>query len=262
MGCVKLPPHAQVVLGLAPSPLPAVRAAGRVAQRAQPLRRGGGGIQAEGADDSDHCPSCLAYAHLAGVAKTEVAATALLAQLSFHFAPGLPGAGVAAEAASPRSRGPPTVRASRSRSDRPRDIARGRASSWSPGDCWRRPFARRPWPPPWRRLRAPRRVIPRRSRSPTPTRSHENDTAPRRSRRACCWPAARSGPTSRRPPPPDVGGYTAHPPRDHGRHARRRRRRGAALRQRRRHRRRLVDPVPLPAAQRPDRTGAGQQSTT
>ena len=59
--------------------------------------------------DSDHCPSCLAYAHLSGIAKTEVASTALLAEVSFHFAPGVQGAGVAAEAASPRSRGPPSA---------------------------------------------------------------------------------------------------------------------------------------------------------
>jgi hypothetical protein len=59
--------------------------------------------------DSDHCQSCLAYAHLSGVAKTEVAATALLADVTFHFAPAIENAGVAAEAASPRSRGPPSV---------------------------------------------------------------------------------------------------------------------------------------------------------
>ena len=59
--------------------------------------------------DSDHCQSCLAYAHLSGVAKTEVAATVLLADVTFHFAPAIEGAGVAAETASPRSRGPPSV---------------------------------------------------------------------------------------------------------------------------------------------------------
>ncbi len=59
--------------------------------------------------DSDHCPSCLAYAHLSGVAKTEVAPTVLLADVSFHFALATESAGVAAEAASPRSRGPPAA---------------------------------------------------------------------------------------------------------------------------------------------------------
>jgi len=59
--------------------------------------------------DSDHCQTCLAYAHLSGIAKTEVAATALLADVTFHFAPAVVGAGVAAEAASPRSRGPPLL---------------------------------------------------------------------------------------------------------------------------------------------------------
>jgi len=58
---------------------------------------------------SDHCPSCLAYAHLSGVAKAEVAATALLADVTFHFAPATESAGLAAEAASPRSRGPPSA---------------------------------------------------------------------------------------------------------------------------------------------------------
>lgn len=67
------------------------------------------GSQKKAPVDSDHCQSCLAYAHLSGVAKTEVAATALLADAVFHFAPAIESAGVAAEAASPRSRGPPAA---------------------------------------------------------------------------------------------------------------------------------------------------------
>ena len=59
--------------------------------------------------DSDHCQSCLAYAHLSGIAKTEVAASVLLADVTFHFTAAIESVGVAAEAASPRSRGPPSV---------------------------------------------------------------------------------------------------------------------------------------------------------
>jgi hypothetical protein len=55
----------------------------------------------------DHCPLCLAYAHLAGAAKTEIAASALLSDLAFHFARALNVASVDGEAALPRSRGPP-----------------------------------------------------------------------------------------------------------------------------------------------------------
>lgn len=59
--------------------------------------------------DSDHCQLCLAYAHLSGAARTEVAATVLLADVAFHFVPAIESAGVAAQAASPRSRGPPVA---------------------------------------------------------------------------------------------------------------------------------------------------------
>ncbi len=65
------------------------------------------GSQSKAPVDSDHCPLCLAYAHLSGAGKTEVAAPILLADLAFHFAPALEGASVDAEATSPRSRGPP-----------------------------------------------------------------------------------------------------------------------------------------------------------
>jgi hypothetical protein len=56
---------------------------------------------------SDHCPLCLAYAHLAGAAKTDIAAPALLSDLAFHFARAFDVASVDGEAALPRSRGPP-----------------------------------------------------------------------------------------------------------------------------------------------------------
>lgn len=65
------------------------------------------GSQKKAPVDADHCQSCLAYAHLSGIAKTEVAASALLADATFHFAAAVESAGVAAEAGSPRSRGPP-----------------------------------------------------------------------------------------------------------------------------------------------------------
>jgi len=67
------------------------------------------GSQEKAPVDSDHCQLCLAYAHLSGVAKTEVAANVLLADVTFHFAPAIESAGVAAEAANPRSRGPPSA---------------------------------------------------------------------------------------------------------------------------------------------------------
>jgi hypothetical protein len=67
------------------------------------------GSQSKAPVDSDHCQVCLAYAHLSGVAKTEVAATVLLADVTFHFALAIDSAGVPAEAASPRSRGPPAA---------------------------------------------------------------------------------------------------------------------------------------------------------
>jgi hypothetical protein len=55
----------------------------------------------------DHCPLCLAYAHLAGAAKADIAAPALLSNLAFHFAAAFAVASVDVEATSPRSRGPP-----------------------------------------------------------------------------------------------------------------------------------------------------------
>jgi hypothetical protein len=67
------------------------------------------GSQEKAPVDSDRCPLCLAYAHLSGLAKTDVAVTALLTDVAFHFAPAIDSAGVGAEAASPRSRGPPSV---------------------------------------------------------------------------------------------------------------------------------------------------------
>jgi hypothetical protein len=61
------------------------------------------------APDTDHCAMCLAYAHLSGAAKTEVASPVLLAHLAFHYAPALEVASADTEAASPRSRGPPSL---------------------------------------------------------------------------------------------------------------------------------------------------------
>ena len=57
----------------------------------------------------DHCPLCLAYAHLAGAAKIDIAAPWLLSDLAFHFAPAFDVTSVDGEAASPRSRGPPSL---------------------------------------------------------------------------------------------------------------------------------------------------------
>ena len=67
------------------------------------------GSQSKAPVDADRCGLCLAYAHLSGAAKTEVAAPVLLTDLAFHFVLALEGAGVDAEAASPRSRGPPSL---------------------------------------------------------------------------------------------------------------------------------------------------------
>lgn len=58
---------------------------------------------------SDHCPLCLAYAHLAGAAKPEIPAAALLGGLSFHFAPAFAVASADTAVAAPRSRGPPAL---------------------------------------------------------------------------------------------------------------------------------------------------------
>jgi hypothetical protein len=61
------------------------------------------------APDTDHCPLCLAYAHLSGAAKTDVAAPVLLSHLSFHYTPAFEVASVDGEAVAPRSRGPPSL---------------------------------------------------------------------------------------------------------------------------------------------------------
>jgi hypothetical protein len=61
------------------------------------------------APDTDHCPLCLAYAHLSGAAKTDVAAPALLSDLAFHYAPAFDVASVDTKRVSPRSRGPPSL---------------------------------------------------------------------------------------------------------------------------------------------------------
>ena len=57
----------------------------------------------------DHCPLCLAYAHLAGAASTAIAAPVLLADLAFHFAPVFAPSSVDRQAALPRNRGPPLL---------------------------------------------------------------------------------------------------------------------------------------------------------
>ena len=55
------------------------------------------------------CPLCLAYAHLAGAASTDVAPPTLLGDLAFHFAPAFVLTSVDSQAAPPRSRGPPSL---------------------------------------------------------------------------------------------------------------------------------------------------------
>jgi hypothetical protein len=57
--------------------------------------------------DSGHCPLCLAYAHLAGAATTDIAPPTLLSNLRFQLAPALDVASHTGKAATPRSRGPP-----------------------------------------------------------------------------------------------------------------------------------------------------------
>lgn len=57
----------------------------------------------------EHCQLCLAYAHLAGVARPDLAAPSLLSNLVFHFAPVVAVASAETPAAQPRSRGPPTL---------------------------------------------------------------------------------------------------------------------------------------------------------
>ncbi len=67
------------------------------------------GSQQKAPGDSDHCPVCLAYAHLSGTAKSETLAPVLLAGLAFHFVPAFVVVVAETEAASPRSRGPPSL---------------------------------------------------------------------------------------------------------------------------------------------------------
>jgi len=57
---------------------------------------------------SDACSQCLAYAHLSGVAKPEIAVPLLLAGLAFHFALGAEPASADVRVARARSRGPPS----------------------------------------------------------------------------------------------------------------------------------------------------------
>jgi hypothetical protein len=61
------------------------------------------------AADAHHCPLCLAYAQLAGTVRTDAVPLALLSDLAFQFVPALRVASVDGEAASPRSRGPPSL---------------------------------------------------------------------------------------------------------------------------------------------------------
>jgi hypothetical protein len=61
------------------------------------------------APESEHCPLCLAYAHLSGVAKSEVSAATLLSHLTFHFGPAFDVASADAAGLAPRSRGPPSL---------------------------------------------------------------------------------------------------------------------------------------------------------
>ena len=57
----------------------------------------------------DTCATCLAYAHITGAAKIDVAVPALLSHLAFHFAPSFAIASADKEALSPSSRGPPSL---------------------------------------------------------------------------------------------------------------------------------------------------------
>jgi hypothetical protein len=67
------------------------------------------GSQQKAPADAEHCSLCLAYAHLSGAAKTEVVAPVLLSDLAFHYARAFEVASADTEAASPRSRGPPSL---------------------------------------------------------------------------------------------------------------------------------------------------------
>jgi hypothetical protein len=59
--------------------------------------------------NADHCLECLAYAQIVGAAKADVGQAMLLAGLAFHFTPSFAVASADGEAASPRSRGPPSL---------------------------------------------------------------------------------------------------------------------------------------------------------
>ena len=67
------------------------------------------GSQKKAPADPDHCPLCLAYAHLSGAARSEVQAPVLLSHLAFHYAPSFEVASADTEVAAPRSRGPPSL---------------------------------------------------------------------------------------------------------------------------------------------------------
>jgi hypothetical protein len=57
--------------------------------------------------EPEHCPLCLAYAHLGGAARAEAPPSALAADLSFHFARPPEVAPIHVAGLAPRSRGPP-----------------------------------------------------------------------------------------------------------------------------------------------------------
>jgi hypothetical protein len=57
----------------------------------------------------DHCDLCLAFGHLAGAARMEVVAPALLSDLAFHYAAVLRFASAETVLRAPRSRGPPAL---------------------------------------------------------------------------------------------------------------------------------------------------------
>ncbi len=67
------------------------------------------GSQKQAPAGPDHCPLCLAYAHLSGTAKTEVVAPTLLSDLAFHSGAAFEVASADTEVAPPRSRGPPPL---------------------------------------------------------------------------------------------------------------------------------------------------------
>ena len=66
------------------------------------------GSQQKAPGDGEPCSVCLAYAHIAGAAKADVAAMALLAGLAFHVAPTFDVVSAESALTSPRSRGPPS----------------------------------------------------------------------------------------------------------------------------------------------------------